>query len=97
MDATFGKMKYLRTRFDMPIKVILKECNVSRAAYYNYENCERIPPIDFLISLANLYNVSLDYLCNREYSENELINEFLNDLNKFEEMVASIKSKYVKR
>jgi len=30
--------------------------------YRNYENGKREPPFDFMIALAQYYNVSLDYL-----------------------------------
>ena len=36
--------------------------NIQRAAYCNYENGTRTPPIETIIALAELYHVSVDYL-----------------------------------
>ncbi len=35
---------------------------ISKNSYIRYENGERIPPLDVMISFAKYYNVSLDYL-----------------------------------
>ncbi|MDO4321805.1 MAG: helix-turn-helix transcriptional regulator [Lachnospiraceae bacterium] len=35
---------------------------IQRATYCNYENGSRTPPLDILIALAELYQVSMDYL-----------------------------------
>lgn len=36
--------------------------NIQRQTYCNYENASRTPPLDIVIALAKLYNVSVDYL-----------------------------------
>lgn len=36
--------------------------HIQRTTYTNYENGSRTPPLDILISLAELYQVSVDYL-----------------------------------
>lgn len=38
---------------------------VSKNSYIRYENGERIPPFDFMCRVAELYDVSLDYLAGR--------------------------------
>lgn len=40
-------------------------CDVTEKAYQNYELQTRLPRIDVLIRLADLYGVSLDYLVGR--------------------------------
>ncbi|MBQ8378602.1 MAG: helix-turn-helix transcriptional regulator [Oscillospiraceae bacterium] len=35
---------------------------ISKNSYIRYENGERVPPLDVMITLAKYYNVSLDYL-----------------------------------
>ena len=45
-----------------------KYLNISNPAYYNYENGKAEPSIDTLIKLADLFGVSLDYLCGRQFS-----------------------------
>ena len=51
-----------------PIKsmaVVSELCGLERGALRRYERGERIPSIDALISLADYYEVSLDYLVGR--------------------------------
>ncbi len=36
--------------------------NIQRATYCNYENGSRMPSLDIIIALAELYHVSVDYL-----------------------------------
>ena len=40
-------------------------CDITEKAYQNYELMTRIPKIDILVKIADLYNVSLDYLVGR--------------------------------
>lgn len=41
---------------------VAKHLSITRQAYNHYETGQRQPPQDVLIQLANLYNVSVDYL-----------------------------------
>ena len=41
--------------------------HVNKMTYNGYENENRQPPIEILCSIADYYNVSLDYLVGREY------------------------------
>lgn len=36
--------------------------NIQRQTYCNYENASRTPPLEIIISLSDLYKVSIDYL-----------------------------------
>lgn len=40
--------------------------DISRANYGYYENGKNLPPIDKVLTLANYYNVSLDYFVGNE-------------------------------
>ena len=40
-------------------------CDITEKAYQNYELMTREPKLDILIRIAELYNVSLDYLAGR--------------------------------
>ncbi len=40
-------------------------CDITEKAYQNYELMTRVPKIDILIKIADLYGVSLDYLVGR--------------------------------
>lgn len=43
---------------------------VAKNTYIRYENGEREPPFSFMIRLANLYSVSLDWLAGRSDRKN---------------------------
>lgn len=36
--------------------------NIQRQTYCNYENASRTPPLEIVVALSKLYNVSVDYL-----------------------------------
>jgi transcriptional regulator with XRE-family HTH domain len=38
-----------------------KKLNISRQAYSNYETGKRIPDLDIIIRIANIYHISRDY------------------------------------
>ena len=40
-------------------------CDITEKAYQNYELMTREPKLDILVRIAELYNVSLDYLTGR--------------------------------
>lgn len=40
-------------------------CDITEKAYQNYELMTREPKIEILVRIADLYGVSLDYLCGR--------------------------------
>lgn len=61
-----NKIRDMREDNDLTQKEISEKMYISKKTYERYENGERIPPIDFMIRLADFYNVTLDYLCGRE-------------------------------
>ena len=60
-----NKIRDIREDRELTQKEVAEKTYVSKKTYERYENGERIPPIDFMIRLANYYNVSIDYLCGR--------------------------------
>lgn len=44
-------------------------CDITEKAYQNYELMTREPKLEILIKIADLYNVSLDYLTGRTNSK----------------------------
>ncbi len=40
-------------------------CDITEKAYQNYELMTRVPKLDILLKIAELYDVSLDYLVGR--------------------------------
>ncbi|MDE5558318.1 MAG: helix-turn-helix transcriptional regulator, partial [Ruminococcus sp.] len=44
---------------------IAKKINITQQAYANYENGNRLPNIEILIKIADIYDISLDILTGR--------------------------------
>lgn len=64
MDNTFSKrLKDLRTSVKLTQAEFAKEIGTTQATLSSYENSDKMPPVDILISIAQKYNVSLDWLC----------------------------------
>ena len=57
------KTKYNQTEF-------AKLVDIPRINYNKYELGQVKPDISILIKIANFYNVSLDFLCGRQYNNN---------------------------
>lgn len=57
-----NRLKELREDNDISINKLLKLLNVSRTTYYNYENELTFPSFNTLLTLADFYGVSIDYL-----------------------------------
>ncbi len=62
------KLKELRESNKLTQQDVGKIINVTQGAYNLYEKQEREISIKNLIILANYYNVSLDYLCGRQWN-----------------------------
>lgn len=62
------KLKELRLSLGKSGEEMSKILNISNPAYYKYENGKAEPSIENLIKLADLFGVSLDYLCGRQFS-----------------------------
>ena len=60
------KLKELRKENGKTQEEIAKKISVSRQVYANYENEINEPPLNSLINLAKLFNVSTDYLLGLE-------------------------------
>lgn len=55
-------MRALRKKANYRQEDISRLLNIQRQTYSNYENASRMPPLEIIVSLAKLYNVSVDYL-----------------------------------
>ena len=77
------RLKELRLEHKLTQQQISEIVNISRQSYATYEDGTK-PPIDVLMSLADYYDVSLDYLVGiseikkRTYLDPK-IQEFIND------------------
>lgn len=61
----YHKIRDLREDNDISQNECAKKLYVCKNTYIRYETGERTPPIDFMERVAELYNVSIDYLCGR--------------------------------
>lgn len=57
-----SRLKKLRLRFGYSQAFLAEELSISRMAYTQYESGHREPPLEILVHLAQMYQVSLDYL-----------------------------------
>ena len=64
-------LKNLRKELGFSQKQIADKLNISQQTYSDYENDKTEPTIDMLIQLANLFEVSIDELLDREITEEE--------------------------
>ena len=56
------RLRSLREDSDLTQKEVADYLHIKQNTYSQYENGQRQIPIDFLIKLALLYNVSTDYI-----------------------------------
>lgn len=61
----YHRIKDLREDADLTQMEISRQLNISQRAYSHYENGTRDIPTNILISIADFYNVSIDYLLER--------------------------------
>ena len=69
----FGsKLKTLRKKSGMTQTDLARRLNITKSVVSYYENQERVPSPDVLVRLADIFNVSTDYLLGRN-NENKTI------------------------
>ena len=61
------KLKELRVLNNLTQDELSQRVGITRFTYSNYENGKTQPDFDILIKIADLYNVSLDYLLGRQF------------------------------
>lgn len=90
-------LKELRVKNNFSQNEIAKKVGLTQFTYSNYETGTTEPKIKTLIDLANIYNVSIDYLIGREFN-----NEFgyldeaeKNIINNYRQMNATNKVRFV--
>ena len=58
----FKRIEDLRIDHDYTQQYVATQLNLSREVYRRYEKGFRTIPVDYLIELSKLYNVSVDYI-----------------------------------
>ena len=65
IKAQFGEnLAYLRKQRGYTLQDVAKKIGVEKNAYWNYEKGNRTPPLEKIIALAELFEVSIDDLVN---------------------------------
>lgn len=71
------RLRELRQHHHFTQEYVSSRLNVERPAYSNYECGKRTPPLELIIQLTDLYQISLeDLLCNPDFSAGAATNEF---------------------
>lgn len=68
---TFPRIRDLREDADKKQIELAKYLNVDQSTYSDYESGKIHIPIEQLIKIADLYDVSLDYLVGRKWPKNK--------------------------
>lgn len=69
-DVMKNNLKKLRKEKGLTQISVQMKTGIEQALLSKFENCERIPPTDTLIRLADFYGVSMDYImCRTEKPE----------------------------
>lgn len=91
------RLRELRNKSGLTQNEIATKLNVSGQTILNWENGIYEPKINQLIQLADLFNVSVDYLIERNLS-NYLVNDMCNELSKIskEDIIEFIKQSVTK-
>lgn len=62
MIVIYTRLRDLREDNDISQEKCAKIGFISKNSYIRYENGERIPPLDVIVTYAKFYNVSIDYI-----------------------------------
>lgn len=70
-EISLKHMKDLREDHDLNQKELAEILGISQRAYSHYENETRKLPLDILVTLADYYQCSTDYLLGRTKKKND--------------------------
>lgn len=65
MNMYFKRLRDLREDADLTQTELSKYLHVSKRSYSHYENGTRNIPVDIVVSIADFYDVSVDYILER--------------------------------
>lgn len=66
-----NKLKELRKDYNFTQEEIAAKLGISTSGYGFYEQGKNIPPIDKIVQIARIYNVSVDSITSCDYTEEE--------------------------
>lgn len=65
-DEFQKRLKYARTAFGFTQQQVAEYLDLTLRSYQRYESGDCAPPITMLLAIADLYDISLDYLLCRD-------------------------------
>ena len=80
MDKLANRLKELRRLSNLTQKDVSLKSGLSPRSYQGLELCETQPKLSTLIELANIFNVSLDFLVGREGVFNDSLYKSKSDI-----------------
>ena len=86
----YPRLRDLREDKDLTQEQLVQILGMHKTTYTNYEQGKREPNGDKMVTIANLFNVTTDYLLGREPAPNPFA-----DLNLSEEDEANVVAKYM--
>ena len=81
MEVLAERLKLLRKERKWSRKQVAEQLKIVERTYQRYENAERDPTASVLVELADLYDVSVDYLVGRTEDRNEKASPLREDHN----------------
>lgn len=78
------RLKEIRTKRGLTQAQVSELLDCSTTVYSRYENGNRQPSIEVLISLSKIFNVSIDYIVNNPWSENNTFSNNKKTLSNFD-------------
>ncbi len=73
MNKFSKNLKYYREVSGITQKTLASKLNITIRSYQRYESGEREPKLDILISIADIFCISLDDLVGRKFSQSSLV------------------------
>lgn len=80
MDKLSNRLKELRKLSNLTQRQISLKLGITERNYQRYEIGEGLPKLSTLIELANIFNVSLDFLVGREGQFNDSLYKSKSDI-----------------
>lgn len=78
------RLKEIRTEKGLTQAQVSELLDCSTTVYSRYETGDRQPSIDVLISLSQIFNVSIDYIVNNPWSDNNTFTNNKSSLSNFD-------------
>ncbi len=67
MEIVAKRLRELRIAKNYTQEKLGQLVNIHKSAICHFENNDRVPPLEILIKLADVFNVSLDYFVGNDY------------------------------